>query len=265
MKKELIKIGDKTYKECMVIMLPTTQETNITKSITSGYLYHSSTLEKAKLHFKHEGATYQHLYIVSSEEIKEEDYCIDTDNKPFHTNTPLKAKITQVKKCPKIIASTDSSLTIKRVVSIPQRKGLINHYFTSKPLPRLSDDFLSKYCELNGEIKDVLVEYQIEYYEPLSGNTITSACHPPFPADNIDLSKIGMKRYKLKVAQDNTISIIKKPEDKLYTKDEVINLIKSFADDCEKDKELTYYNGRNGAGEKVWKGTNLEDWIKENL
>lgn len=250
MKKELIKIGDKTYKECMVIMLPTTQETNITKSITSDYLYHSSTLEKAKLHFKHEGATYQHLYIVSSEEIKE-GWIIGLDDKVHYVN--------EVGTYPKvIIASTDLSLK-----TLDHTNTFDNS--TDKVIPRPSDDFIKKYCELNGDIKDVLVEYQIEYYEPLSDNTITSACHPPFPADNIDLSKIGMKRYKLKVAQDNTISIIKKPEDKLYTKDEVINLIKSFADDCEKDKELTYYNGRNGAGEKVWKGTNLEDWIKENL
>lgn len=169
----LIKIGDKTYKECMVIMLPTTQETNITKSITSGYLYHSSTLEKARLHFKHEGATYQHLYIVSSEKIKE-GWIIGLDDKIHYVN--------EAGTYPKvIIASTDSSIIYIKGTKIGEQDLL----------PRPSDDFIKKYCELNGDIKDVLVEY-----EELCSNIM------------MNMSRIS----GVKVASNNTISIIKKSE-----------------------------------------------------
>lgn len=120
---------------------------------------------------KKETHTYQHLYFLSDEEIKEGwkgiAYKDDIKGKVFnHFYTENKwykdAKI--------IIASTDESLG----------------------LPRPSNEFIKRYCELGG-IDEVLVEYKCSYE---------------------DCNMFGCHKYEgchliqqLKVAPDNTITI----------------------------------------------------------
>lgn len=50
-----------------------------------------------------------------------------------------------------------------------------------------------------------------------------------------------------------------------YSKKEVEKLIKLFADECETNMELCDYYGRDENGDKIWEGTDLEDWLKTML
>lgn len=127
---------------------------------------------------------YQHLYFLSNDEIKEEDWFIQADggdSKPilrklvteeeYHKTrynnhyypyyTGSKSFPSKSWGCKKIIASTDESLG----------------------LPRPSNEFIKKYCKL-GSIDEVLVEYECD--------------HSQMPNKIIDI---------LKVAPDNTITI----------------------------------------------------------
>jgi hypothetical protein len=48
-----------------------------------------------------------------------------------------------------------------------------------------------------------------------------------------------------------------------YTREEVISILKKFADDCEHDESLFSYAGRDSKGEKNF--VELEKWTQENL
>src|SRR5690606_18946949 len=125
-----------------------------------------------KLHYFFKGdkpnnAIFQHLYILSNEEIKEGDWCIldlGIFNKPVKVisvredNPIFKVKIdggiARLEKLRKIIATTDSSLN---------EQDRFNGKSWEKLLPRPSNEFLKKYCELGG-IDEVLVEYEEDTY-----------------------------------------------------------------------------------------------------
>lgn len=121
MKENLINMGGKLYKRLELVTLPNRDPKPFGVGI-SDYILDN-----------------QHLYIVSDEGIKEEDWF-------FFEN-----KIEQLTKgyfvfneARKIIATTNSKLN----------------------LPRPSNDFLKAYCKANGKIDEVYVEYiqEIEQY-----------------------------------------------------------------------------------------------------
>lgn len=202
MKEELIKIGDKTYKEAKTIMLPARDEKKLFKGqlwthnnggITKLHLWTSETTDVST----HELLGYcipQHLYIVTSEEIKKEDFYIHNQKgtglrvqKAIGKNIPIDAK--------KIIASTDISLFYENDDKLAAKRLIF--------LPKPSSDFIKKYCELNGDIKDVLVELLSDTKSRIRGTV-----HYGQPVNSI------------KIAPDNTISIIKKQNNfkELYMK-----------------------------------------------
>ena len=161
---QLIEINGRYYQEAEVVMIATDKRTRIDKIRNSLrysiYLIPSNAFSE-----------FQHLYILSDEEIKEGwkgiAYKDDIKGKVFnHFYTENKwykdAKI--------IIASTDESLG----------------------LPRPSNEFIKRYCELGG-IDEVLVEYKCSYE---------------------DCNMFGCHKYEgchliqqLKVVPDNTITI----------------------------------------------------------
>jgi len=89
--------------------------------------------------------------------------------------------------CDKIIASTDPSLN----------------------LPRPSDSFIKKYCELGG-FDNVMVEYEQVYEDQLEGGVFV-----PRSAG-----------YRLKVAPDNTISI--KGVKNMWNREDIKKLVMKF-------------------------------------
>ena len=97
------------FKRAKVIMLPTNQKVDkgiwLRKAIfgTDQYLFHNMIVGPV-----HSNESYQHLYIISDDEIKEGDegykYCINTN-----TVLPIRhCKNGLCKDCKKIIATTDT-------------------------------------------------------------------------------------------------------------------------------------------------------------
>lgn len=197
-----------------VVMLPTEKATKII--LDKGNLEYiqneqiASTINSSVKGF--------HLYFTNDEEIKEGDWFLDDQR--VHTSDNNGKPDYMVSKCieikngwiiskegvgcnpgwsKKIVASTDESLVIdtfinqgdsvqgdiviRRNSNIPTRlKGKIS-------LPRPSNEFLKKYCELGG-IDKVLIDYKI--------NNTLGADPVYFPDE---------PQHILKIAPDNTISI----------------------------------------------------------
>lgn len=207
------------FKKCKVVMLPTEKVTQIYIARTGGLGYYNKP------------TTYtvpgqgQHLYILSDEEIKEGDWTYSFQLAIFkNAFGPLGSVIGSDKfikeelGAKKVIASTDSSLE----------------------LPRPSDSFIKKYCELGG-IDEVRIEYEdVEVY------TRDIPRHLLSPDDRDII-------HKVKVAPDNTITI-KKIKDN-WNRTEVLDLIESFV-------LSTHHIPLNKHPER---DDAINKWIKENL
>src|SRR5690606_21909626 len=106
-------------------------------------------------------------------------------------------------------------------------------------LPRPSNDFIKKYCELGG-IDEVLVEYELLNLNSYNSETIG---YDSFPT------------YKLKVAPDNTITIKPVQQKESYSKEEVVKILHDYQE---------YYGvKRKPFNDLLHK--QVDDWIKENL
>ena len=154
----------------------------------------------------------QHLYFLSDDEIKEGDkpcWCYNSIKNTWNNDIILyqgAMPFYHYKGFKKIIATTDeslSSLNITKCSNINCEEGVINGINPKickkcNPsyilLPRPSNEFLKKYCELGG-IDKVLVEYEEYAYEPIIGKFPNYEANP------------NPKLFKLKVAPDNTITI----------------------------------------------------------
>lgn len=191
------------YEKCKVVMLPTEKATigTIMKYIQIAPFHdseidgHLGTLVQNKNRNVTKSNNYwqaQHLYILSDEEIKEkfEGYCIDDEG--FIRNGMSDLHTLSLSK--KIIASTDQSLG----------------------LPRPSDSFIKKYCELGG-IDEVLVEYEDK----------GKWGHKQYEDGTID-ANVYYSDYKLKVTPDNTIKI--KPVKDTLTKEDIENFTQTLVE-----------------------------------
>jgi hypothetical protein len=148
-------------KETKVVMLPTEKAPLVIRHDKPSVIM----LSKDSPFTTNETHTYQHLYFLSDKKPKSNDWVYHKDSNTIF-QFDLKKEI-DFSSYQKIIATTDPNLN----------------------LPRPSNEFLQKYCELGG-ISIVLVEY-FEYASAVAGGN---------PTKFIPL-------YRLKVAPDNTISI----------------------------------------------------------
>lgn len=195
MKNGITEVAGKFYQKCKVVMLPVEQnyfkigdvikhpEKNPVEIVkTENKLAHKKDLES--------GVKVYHLYLLSDEEIKVDDWAYGMDGIFQYKG---KVNIPDIELPKKIIATTDGSLKVDVLSSF--------HDGFKKELPRPSNEFLQAYCKANGKIDEVLVEVG-----NVSGNSIPN--------------------YKLKVSPDNTITI--KPVKETYTKGEVEKKIFEF-------------------------------------
>jgi len=204
------------FKKHKVVMLPTEKASRLF-IVNDKKLYNNGQLAGTDIEVS-AGSNYinQHLYILSDEEIKEPcyAYCIVSNTVEWLSN--LQIKVLRKESWKKIISSTDSSL----------RTEIYNS------LPRPSDSFIKKYCELGG-IDEVMVEYYKDGYKLVD-------------------TKEGWKRDEdsyelfLKVAPDNTITI-KRIRDS-WNKEEVIEKLRAFSS----------WKTRSFTSEDI-------KWIEENL
>lgn len=200
----------------------------------------------------------QHLYILSDEEIKEGDYCIEFI-KGIPTNVlqikghDFKRCLHNYKKLKKIIATTDKSLTICDGCKLklplenkthPSGKILrINHI----ELPQPSQSFIQKFIEEHNKsnnITEVTVEYeQYDFDEEWSE---ASGAYETY-------------KERLKInPKDNTISI-RKIKDSWNRDEHITNLLK-YRKDYEQFRKDCYL-GPNEKEIAEWS----EKWIEQNL
>jgi hypothetical protein len=132
----------------------------------------------------------QHLYFLSDDEIKEGDYWFNLDDNTINNDISLYKLANNAPSCKKIIATTDESLTTE--------KQYKSGWGAKINLPRPSNEFLKKFCELGG-VDKVLVEYE-KVSRLMSADIVEK--------ENWTLLKDHKFTFeRLKVAPDNTITI----------------------------------------------------------
>ena len=190
-------------KLCNVVMLPTNEKAPL--GFLMGKLVIPNHLNVIQ---------YQHLYITSDEEIKEGDWVVREYypmTKGFTRSVEqfirAKADFGDSLSRKKIIATTDKSLTILVENKLWGQKGM----GTYNTLPQILESFIKAYIEAQGNIKEVLVEY-----EHKTGYT----------QDGLDYKE---KELTIKLRPDNTIII---HQAKTYTRDEIIKLLEKYEPDA---------------------------------
>lgn len=148
----VIKINDKYYRECSIVMLPTDKAENciIQTLLTNKLAFNPTFLTQSYL--KSGVRRSLHLYIISNEDIKEGDWVYRSDlDVVFQANLVTDSFITMlnligaegvmIKYCKKIIATTDPELTI-------DKRHYIHALAPTLHLPCIPNDFITHY--ING-------------------------------------------------------------------------------------------------------------------
>lgn len=226
------------FKKCKVVRLPTeNNKADLYRTFATKNFHPNLTkLDKEAVYVDVE---YLHLYILSDEEIREGDWYFRLDLNEVRQCRNFFTKEDTPPYCKKIIATTDPSINTYES-STPYYEG-------KQLMPRPSDAFIKKYCELCG-IDEVLVEYE-----------------------NIQLTKkedyqysngISNLKYedRLKVAPDNTITI-KKVKDSW--KREELPVLKNISERMKRCRKIL--QERNNGNWGILDTSELDKWIEENL
>lgn len=223
-------------RKCKVVMLPTNEVTKIELNHQNNELGYfmgfSDNYDKSKYIPNHERSfkEFQHLYIISDDEIKEGDRYIDDADTIRQSVTSDKEYWERRKDYKKIIATTDNSL----------KTGDWMHNDALIPLPQPSPEFIQKYIQeynKGNEIEEVLIEYEKTDFTPeLVGGLW-------------DGSSYNYK-LKLKIDKNNNITITKYKDS--WSREEVkILLFNSNSDFMLASLENKEFN--------------IKDWIQEYL
>jgi len=188
------KIDNKEYKECDVLML---ESSNPSLLVTFNMFGKNGlNLSKTILPIEKE-EKYQHLYILSDEEIKEGDWYINNgvvfraDDKFDKGNNP-----NQNKNNKKIIATTDSSLKTS-IFSDDSQDLMKAAVYKECELAQIPQEFLEHYTsefKYGNVINKVLVEVE----ENVDGLLFSQSLN------NYDT----IVKYQIKLNQDNELSIL---------------------------------------------------------
>jgi hypothetical protein len=240
-------VEGKVYQKVSVLILSTEKRSDFvlhTKSNLLEYVRDQRAIIGTTEYFQT-----QHLYFLSSEEIKEGDWAIN-----LYSNSLF--KITQVftdgyegykpgnedivygltdgmglTNFKKVIATTDPALNIRDLSEEEKRR--YSPALKSVDVPRPSNSFLEAYVrEYNkgAAITEVLVEMEKgRYYES---------------PESSGESYGGLTKDKLKVAPDNTITVKPVVQKQTYTRNEVIGLLIDYRNSIMPvgEKEIAYLN-----------------------
>jgi len=220
-------------KKKQVIMLPTDKASNILLYPKEFKINYS----KVPCFGFEEQMLAQHLYILSDEEIKEDDWfieCIDNGsvNAPHYSiNKMINPKYSIEEETYSAIGINGDEHTCgyhntKKIIATTNSE-LLEHSLTREingfsghiPLPRISQDFIEAYIKSYNEgnvIKDVMVEYK-EIVDEVGRDKLSSGG---------TIGRYSVKK-NLKIRSDNTI-IINRVKEKKYTADQM----KEFAIAC---------------------------------
>lgn len=203
----------------------------------------------------------QHLYIISDEEIKEGDWKIVFDSLTSTVRTVEIHKHSKDTECPiflnerKIIATTDSSLTVKHH---PQGQSI---YLLPQPSQSFIEKFIERY-NAGKPITDVMVEYEVDQIVGIKTfiggklRIVEKIWKSPannewyFDTDN-GLDTWSCTSNKLKVnPKDNTITI--KPVKDSLNRKEIIDFV-------------TTLTSTPSVISKETAESMLDNWIEEHL
>jgi hypothetical protein len=232
-------------RKCKVIMLPTEKATNALKGYLDGSFLFNYQKEYTTIDAEKGFTGYYHLYILSDDKPKVDDWCINLNSPHKHkelcridNQIELEQHVNRTgNNCKKIIATTDQTLEMKR--------DIIGGFETGIAFSQPSDSFVKKFIEVynsNNPITEVMVEYVDNGEEDWFGDDYTGE---PFWNEKLEL-KVNPK--------DNTLAITKIKDS--WSKEEVSQLLANFLTHC---WNVNYqFNGL--AHDEVAK-----KWIEENL
>lgn len=228
------------YKKVNVVMLPTNEKANDcpilyfpkTKRLNKR-TYSDEELQAGKGLIKLEYTT-NHLYILSDEEIKEDNYIYNSEKEPSIIKYYGKGSLRGWKK---IISSTDKSLSwIEHDDTVPYPKGK-QHFLPQIPQSFI-EYFVSEYNKGN-----IITYVMVEYETIIDWNNYTT-----IPVGNGGATHKEKQQLKIN-PKDNTINI--KPIKDSWSREEVVQLFnKIFATDII-DANV--------------KKVDFDKWIEENL
>ncbi len=220
-------------KKHQIIMLPSDRGRLPENGVV--YITHDNVLinrssENAKFIFK--DCEYQHLYIISDEEIKEGDWFYIPNQmigfehicNKFKDKKTLDSIYTK-----KIIATTNPELTF-----FPEEDY---HGRIKKMLPKFPTDFIEKYVKewnKGNVIKEVMLEYDKFDWTENSGSG--AKC---------------MSEYQIKLNSNNTV-IIHPIEEKEYTKEIVLNIFLEGIRKGHDDSTENIYLSRSMKNARKW-------------
>lgn len=233
------------FKNAQVIMLPTKEKSILQLNVIHNHLF--SMKDGANI----PSQPYQHLHIISDDEIKEGEYCYDKIlNIIFQVDkyTDLEY-INQTDNVQKIIATTDTSLKIMNSSLTPTNRKLTTREssFLQHNLPQPSQQFIEKYIESynKGEvINDVLVEHECvnnDYFHK-------KVCNEKEKGLSICYSQLKIN------PKDNTITI-KEVKDS-WNREEIKKLLTKIVLDAEVPIKKSHIKECNRF---------INKWIQENL
>lgn len=239
----------KIIKQEQWVMLPIENYSDIVHSTSK---YGGLFLSRHYSPMKDMGDSYQHLYLTSDEEIKEGDWVIyQTASKSWRMYGKCnKEKVQSANKDVdyyKIIATTDKSLKID--TNLEDRVDVL---YDNK-LPQIPESFIKYYVEKQGKVGDVELEYNDRYLGYACGNTILTVGEH---SQEIEGTAKDTRVFSLNLTDNNEIIIdIPKEEEKMYSRDEVEELIRRSCSD------MMLYSLDNFSGKRLI----MNEWIKENL
>lgn len=247
-------------KKTEVVMLPTNQKAIrgsliLNEKGTCLYIAAQKDADIVNSNHFHSNSNPQHLYFLSDEEVKENDWfimngCILRQCKQINNNLIASIEDTTGGQhykdvCEKVIASTDESINIEKdVLSINQGR-FWNHYPTEKRiLPQPSKSFLEVFVREYNKgniIRWVNVEHEDEIITE-------STTHDGNPASKF----VGIEN-RLKInPKDNTITIKPIKDSFTFNLNQLETVLSSFA-------AYTLVNANEDSR------LSTKDWIEKNL
>lgn len=181
-----------TLKTAQVIMLPTDKniKTKDLVKFPSGKLKVMSDNDMLDYLESESNATKsQHLYLVSDDEPKDDDWVM-----PNNLDNPFNRKPYQFQKSPCPLPYWGSAKTCKKIIAttdrdlIPCACKLGYKCDDRRCLPHIPQSFVEAYAKANGDIKEVHVEYEPE---PIGGNN----------------GSVYPITYQIKTRPDNTVIV----------------------------------------------------------
>ena len=237
-------------KKIQVVMLPTEKAEKCLIFRHNRLNYNPNYLTQEWL--KYNDAQSFHLYFLSDEETKNNDWFYD-----YHTKKVLKCLSNKsgilneiYSNYKKVVATTDKSLTHLVVDPRPMVSKVV------KELPQPSKSFIEKYISEYNK-GNIITECLVEYSELFSPDNINWATNV-----NSTWKQITSKSV-LKINRNNEITI--HPIKNSWSREEVIQLFVKLLQSTGKEiKAEIKYIGTNKSYIE-YSGSDFDDWIEQNL